>query len=159
MTNTTVNLTLPKQCHKYADSAWASIAELVRAHGYRWIAESIEEQVKPAIEEPTEFGSLVRARSFGPLSMLWQRSPVNGKHYWESENGAVDVWSELTDVEVLRVGIGENDDFAVGEAFTAGVRNTVARGTRVLKGFRDQALTAERKDAYQNAINVLRELS
>jgi len=87
---------------------FASVKHSTHSTALRALADSIEEQmVKLAVAEPQEFGSLVRARSFGPLSMLWQRSPVNGKHYWESDTGAVEVWSALTDVEVLRVGIGD----------------------------------------------------
>ena len=55
--------------------AWYRLAEL---------ADSIEEQVKPAIEEPTEFGSIIRAwhpdDPKGVTADLWQRSPRNGKH-------------------------------------------------------------------------------
>lgn len=70
-------------------------------------AEQIEKQVKPAIEEPKEFGSIVRAIS-GPsvYGTLWQMAPGHGEHYWQDAHGCVEVWSELTDVEVLRVGLG-----------------------------------------------------
>lgn len=73
------------------------------------LADSIEEQVKPVIEEPTAFGSVVRAIS-GEVSVggtLWQMATGHGAHYWEDEHGCVEVWSELTDVEVLRVGLGQ----------------------------------------------------
>jgi hypothetical protein len=130
----------------------------------RELRDSIEEQVKPAIEEPTEFGSIVRARcsDTGPLSYLWQQAPPMGRHYWESEKGAVEVWSELTDVEVLRVGIGEPRAHDDGDLYMGGCRKgaeaTVSRGIRVLEAYRKGALTAERKHAYETAINVLREL-
>jgi hypothetical protein len=163
----TVTLTLPDEVKKYADSAWAAIAEHARAKGYEWIAQSIEEQVKPAIEEPTEFGSIVRARHptdpDGVAAELWQMSPTHGQHYWQSESEQLAVWSELRGPEVLRVGIGEQPlaawelNLLDGQALR-GIEDVVARGIRVLEGFRDQAITAERKDAYQNAINVLREI-
>lgn len=70
------------------------------------VADELRGQLKPAVEEPQEFASVVRATSHGE-PMLWQKTPMHGKHYWESETGAVEVWSELTDVEVLRVGVGE----------------------------------------------------
>lgn len=73
------------------------------------MADDMEAQLKPAIEEPTEFGSMVRAgaTNWTTRPLLWQKTPAAGKHYWESETGVVEVWSELTHVEVLRVGIGE----------------------------------------------------
>lgn len=112
------------------------------------LREAIEEQVKPAVEEPEEFGSLVRARSFGPLAMLWQRSPENGKHYWESDTGAVEVWSGLQDVEVLRVGIGES-------VFDRGAEAATTTHLSVLRTLRSEAITSERKDAYDTAISRL----
>jgi len=67
---------------------------------------------KPAIQEPQEFGSIVQAwhPREDPSSTppdLWQRSPMNGKHYWENRNGVCEVWSDLVHPQVLRVGIGE----------------------------------------------------
>jgi hypothetical protein len=47
---------------------------------------------------------------------------------------------------------------ADSDAFRQGVENTVARGIRVLEAYQRGALTAERKHAYETAINVLREL-
>jgi len=157
----TVTLTLPDEVKKYADSAWAAIAEHARAKGYEWIAQSIEEQVKPAIEEPKEFGSIVRAGVDGLSDrVLWQRLCTGG---WQSEEGAsIASFGWLDHPEVLRVGIGTTQD-AVGESYLEGRRKgaevVVARGIRVLEAYHKGALTAERKDAYQNAINVLRELS
>ena len=71
------------------------------------LRDQLRAQVKPPIDEPEAFGSLVHAReryNNAPL-LLWQKCPERGKHYWMSETGAVEVWSELTDVEVLRVGL------------------------------------------------------
>jgi hypothetical protein len=95
------------------------------------------EQAEPVVEEPTEFGSIVRATCATVTGLLWQKSPIHGKHYWESETGI------------------EYFDHA---AYTHGVETTVARGIRVLDAYRAGAITAEREDAYINAINVLQEL-
>ena len=118
-------------------------------------ADSIEEQAKPAVEEPTEFGSLVRARSCGPLSMLWQRSLVNGKHYWESDTGAVEVWSALTDVEVLRVGIGTPAEPVV---FSRGYEAAQTAIRSMLRTLRSEAITSERKSAYDRALEAVEEM-
>lgn len=67
-----------------ASAAWDSPS----AARLRELRDSIQEQVKPAIEEPTEFGSVVRASC-----PAWTR--------------VHEMWSELTDVEVLRVGVGD----------------------------------------------------
>lgn len=81
------------------------------------VARQVREQMpKPVVEEPEAFGSIVRAVCpFGTESQLWQRSYGEGKHYWESENGVIDVWSDLTHVEVLRVGIGGPEPLAQWE--------------------------------------------
>jgi hypothetical protein len=49
-------------------------------------------------------------------------------------------------------------DEAVQNAYRQGVEDTVARGIRVLEAYQKGALTAERKHAYETAINILREL-
>jgi len=80
------------------------------------VAEEIRSQIpKPAVEEPEAFGSIVQAwhpseDPSGTPPDLWQRSPVNGKHYWENRNGVIEVWSDLLHPEVLRVGIGPQVD-------------------------------------------------
>jgi len=68
------------------------------------IADSIEEQVKPAIEEPEEFGSVVRA-GVDAISdrVLWVNSASG---YWFSETSRRADFPDLYHPEVLRVGIG-----------------------------------------------------
>jgi len=113
---------------------------------------SIEEQVKPAVEEPEGFGSIVRAVCLGGSEhQLWQRSYGDSKHYWESETGVVDVWSDLTDVEVLRVGIGDARGDVLPEStedYRAGVEDFRAKMLDTLQLKRSEALTAERQNAY-----------
>lgn len=158
----------------------------------------IEEQVKPAIEEPTEFGSIVRARyPVQPENSerpLWQLSPAHGKHYWISQAGELEVWSELTDVEVLRVGLGDDlyprpdgDVIVLGpETFKApngsvishkgenyyptdanAITIGVGSGKAIMAGrihnrlqkLLAEAITAERKHAYEKAIQAVEELA
>jgi hypothetical protein len=80
----------------------------------------IDEQVKPAVEEPLEFGSVVRAwhpreNDDAVAADLWQHSPMSGKHYWENCNGVIEIWSDLVRPEVLRIGIGEPEPLAQWE--------------------------------------------
>jgi hypothetical protein len=80
------------------------------------IAAAIEEQVKPAIEEPTEWGSVVAARRVGYGSedttrLRWQRWNSIGDSWRSEPAGDLGVvyhsdWSYLTGVEVLRIGVG-----------------------------------------------------
>ncbi len=63
MTEIKLQLDDPAEFARYARAHASQIpgAWRGRADQYLSIAEQIEEQVKPAIEEPTEFGSIVRA--------------------------------------------------------------------------------------------------
>jgi len=127
----------------------------------------IDEQVKPAIEEPTEFGSIVRA-SENLGTWLWQKTPAHGKHYWESETGACAVWSELSDIEVLRVGIGEPAaksketlaayDEGYGNGQYAGFSQALGSAAGKVSTLRAEAITSERKNAYDVVLNLLAEL-
>lgn len=140
------------------------------------IAEEIRAQIpKPAVEEPTAFGSIVRAVcAHGTEYQLWQRSPMQGKHYWESEHGIVEVWSDLTHVEVLRVGIGEPavptdaDEFMESTGFSPreepggdaasycqGRDAFAAKVRREVSALRAAAIGAERKDAYDTALALV----
>jgi hypothetical protein len=59
-------------------------------------------------DEPTKFGSIIRATHLG-TSRLFQMAPTVGKHYWEDEDGLVEVWSEFSDAEIVRIGIDDDD--------------------------------------------------
>lgn len=142
--------------------------------GHR-IAKQVEDQMpKPVVAEPEAFGSVVRATTKG-LRCKWQRSPLNGTHYWQSEFGDVEVWSELTDVEVLRVGLGEpTRDYSATEdldpdcdceqvAYRKGVDAgwNAARG-RIhvrLRELLEEAITSERKNAFEKAIQAVEDLA
>lgn len=60
-----------------------------------------------------EFGSIIRATCDG-RTRLFQKAPTYGTHYWEDETGFIQVWSELSGVEVVRVGI-RDDEMTVEE--------------------------------------------
>jgi hypothetical protein len=125
-------------------------ADALRAAGLRLMAEDIERQVKPAVEEPTAFGSIVRANCApGLRGVFWQKAPIQRKHYWESTGGAVALWSELTNVEVLRVGIGNGDQ---GDGYHTGRSDFAEAMRRDLSALRADAIGAERKHAYDTAL-------
>lgn len=115
---------------------FASVRHSTHATVLREIADRIEEQLTPAIEEPQEFGSIVRAAAPHHHRALWTRSPMTGDHYWMSEKGYAEVWPELTDVEVLRVGLGEPVN--VHEFMTsAGFGSTPAQEDAYARGYVD----------------------
>jgi hypothetical protein len=123
------------------------------------LRDQLRAQVKPAIEEPQEFGSIVQAwhpseSPSGTPPDLWQRSPVNGKHYWENRNGVIEVWSDLQYPEVLRVGIGEQSD----EGWRRGWDALRAKLRRHYTQIASSAITAERKDAWRQALEALEEM-
>jgi hypothetical protein len=136
---------------------------------YTLVPDPIEEEVTAAIEEPEGFGSIVRAVCLGGSErQLWQRSYGDGKHYWESETGVVDVWSDLTHVEVLRVGIGEPAaksketlsayDEGYGNGQYTGFDQALEAAHARIASLRSVAITAERKDAYDQSLRVVHEL-
>ena len=98
--------------HHWSDGGSAPIPDALLA-----AAAQIEEQVKPAIEEPIEWGSVVQARRVGygaedTTVLRWQRQNTHDANdSWVSEPaGDLGVrysshWTYLTEVEVLRVGL------------------------------------------------------
>lgn len=113
------------------------------------IAAAIEEQVKPAVEEPLDFGSLVRASNPERKNVLWQQAPHIGGHYWINAYRDVEVWSELTDVEVLRVGLG-------GDHGARGIVNQIHECLQKL--LVKTPLVVEQR-AYEKAIQAVEELA
>lgn len=120
------------------------------------LADMIEEQVKPAIEEPTKFGSIVSAPLDGER-VLWTPNPRVGAHYWISATGFSEVWSELTDVEVLRVGLGDVVD--VVSIAIQGYSDAKSDALAKLRVQRSGAITSERKNALEKAIQAVEELA
>lgn len=57
-------------------------------------------------EEPQEFGSVVRASSVRYEEQNWTPIPRTGEHWWHSETGKLEMWRDLIDPEVLRIGVG-----------------------------------------------------
>jgi len=151
-----VTITIPHGMKQHAASIWQAIADDVRAVGRHWIAAQIEEQVKPAVEEPEDFGSIVQAwhpseDPSGTPPDLWQRSPMNGKHYWENRNGVCEVWSDLVHPQVLRVGIGEDHS----DSYNMGRTDFAEAMRRDISALRAAAVGAERKNAYDNALATI----
>ncbi|HEY9373276.1 hypothetical protein, partial [Streptomyces sp.] len=109
------------------------------------LADSIEEQVNPAIEEPTEFGSLIRANTGGGRQLLQRPGQARGKHYWENEDGGSWLWPELTEVEVLRVGVGDE------AAYNNGVSDTVSALVARLLEKRHGTNLMQKRDAFTEA--------
>lgn len=82
------------------------VATMYRERGNSWLADLVESQIpEPAIEEPTEFGSMVRARS----DKLFVLADVTGDDdmRWCGQNGLWCRFANLDVVEAVRVGIGE----------------------------------------------------
>lgn len=130
-----------------------------RAKRIMWgqIAGSIEEQVKPAVEEPTEFGSIMLAHFVNGKALRWVRLPDS----WVSELGGFTApGANFKIVEVLRVGIGADAVAPEGfdhAAYTMGVERAGAVHLLRLRDLRASANSAERKDAYDKAIRAVEE--
>lgn len=132
------------------------------------IADSIEEQVKPTIEEPTEWGSLVRAsfpNSDGERYLLayvpnpYESDPDKSQGFpWYSERDDWCTWGDLRDVQVLRIGVGEAEHADVApeetEDYRCGVRDAKAKALVRLRNMRDGAV-GERLNAYNWAIETV----
>lgn len=84
----------------------AEIAAGASARALRALAASIEEQTKPAVQEPTETFSVVKARDKqrDDSGLFWTR--INGG-WIDDKEGRHRAWHLLDVVEVLRVGVGE----------------------------------------------------
>lgn len=123
------------------------------------IAASIEEQVKPVVKEPTELFSVIRASDMEGRTFNAVRVYEGAKKPWNS-GAAWYGWWELKDPEVLRVGIGERPEVAPEdtEDYAAGVSDTRDKALRWLRQLRAEAITAERKNAYEYAIKLFEEL-
>lgn len=115
----------------YADDVSDRAEEAAMGHYRAWCRDAPEETVvlvrrplawwqvmqsrtpKPAVQEPTQWGSIVRARHFnfdGVLLLAYVPEPEStrdNKYSWYSNQDSWHAWSELSDVEVLRVGVGE----------------------------------------------------
>ena len=79
--------------------------EVLRAAHLDLMADDMEGHLKPAIEEPQDFGSVVRAGIDGFSDrVLWLRSASG---YWFSEESRRATFSDFHEPEVLRVGVGE----------------------------------------------------
>jgi hypothetical protein len=82
------------------------IASILRASGYRRIADDIEAQTKPArIPEPKHIGSLVTASASSINGVcVWTRYAETGRNIWITPLGIRRAWSELIDPEPFPFG-------------------------------------------------------
>jgi hypothetical protein len=120
------------------------------------IARQIEEQVKPAIKEPLDFATVVRVNT----GAMFVRVGAMERHPWVSGECARS-WDELDVVEVLRVGIGDDPgDVAPEETsdYMYGAQDTISAIHGKLQLLRSEAITSERKQAYDVAIRTVEEL-
>jgi hypothetical protein len=116
----------------------------------------VEEQVKPPVEEPTTFGSIVEA-AYDERSerCLWQRGPTGW--FADVPGGFHAYFAGLHKPEVLRVGVdgGPTDNVP---AFTKGVEAAKTTTLTQLRELYAGAITSERQSAYANAIAVVEAL-
>ena len=125
------------------------------------LAAQIEAQVKvqPVIEEPTETFSVIKARDLmsGTTGLFWTR--IRGG-WIDDKEGVFRGWLNLEVYEVLRVGIGERQDVAPEdtEDYKAGVSDFAAKLTDRFIYRLQNAISAERKDAFTKAIKDVEEL-
>lgn len=131
------------------------------------VADDIEAQVKPAVEEPTEFGSMVKATCTRPSTtgtaagLFW----VKIRGFWMDDCAGISRrWEELDAIEVLRIGAGAENPIldrladsptledARAEGYNDGVEATKSAAISLLLIKRERAITGERKDAYEKAI-------
>lgn len=120
-------------------------------HRFKDLVESIEEQVKPSIEEPLAFASVVRVRS----GSMFVRVGAMERHPWVSGECARS-WDEMDVTEALRVGLDVAPEET--ENYKHGVKDTIYAIHGKVQLLRAVALTAERKDAYDNVIRAVEEL-
>lgn len=87
----------------------------------------------PAIEEPKVWGSVVKARQGPPSNArLWAYMPNTKEEHeyiWYSEDDQWQCWKNLSDVEVLRIGIGDekaslDESVAYSNGYEQGAANT-----------------------------------
>jgi hypothetical protein len=138
--------------------------EAVQLQHVQELADSIEEQVKPIVKDPEAFGSIVRAGYDEHTDrVLWVRTPRGW--YAETDHGYHAYFAGLHEPEVLRVGIGEPGakskealaayDQGYGNGQYAGFSQALEAADEKLRQFRAEAITSERKSAYDTAIAVI----
>ncbi len=109
---------------------------------------------QPAVEEPTEFGSVILARADEREQRVRWTSPTSEPGWWSEFGAFVGGFQMLRDVEVLRVGIGETS----GEDYRDGFSEAKLAMRQQLRNLRSGAITAERQNAYDKAIAVVKEI-
>lgn len=131
------------------------------------VADDIEAQVNPAVEEPAEWGSLVLASSATCHNRVgWMRVFPSHKHYWENADGVTEAWTDLHRPEVLRVGIGEPvHEFMTSAgfdptspqdaAYTKGAADFAAKVRREVSALRSTVVTGPEKRTCDDALALV----
>lgn len=113
-------------------------------------------------EEPQEFGSVVRASSVRYEEQNWTPIPRTGEHWWHSETGKLEMWRDLIDPEVLRIGVGTDEkakadeSVAYSNGYEKGAADRTARILLRLQALRAVAITAPEQDQFDKAIRECR---
>lgn len=169
------------------------------------LADSIEEQVpKPAVEEPTEQWSVIRATPSWDGAEPREFTRLKGGFWVDHDGNECGPWESLSCIEVLRIGVGAGYNHPLqqlrdilfrfpdgemanregAEAYKAlrreigillsespaseqygadpyktGRLDTIDRLQKHLIQLRSSAITAERQDAYDKAIEAVEALS
>lgn len=105
-------------------------------------------------QEPQEFGSVVRASSVRYEEQNWTPIPRTGEHWWHSETGKLEMWRDLVDPEVLRIGVGVDEKACDGwrEGFNQGNLDTRQRIYSRLTRLRATLITAPEHTAIDKAL-------
>lgn len=116
------------------------------------VAEEIRAQIpKPPVPEPAEWGSVVRAFVCGGYAEPWVRTADGQFSGWSNKHGTMVDWHKLCEPEVLRVGIGLRQDDSVA-AYSKGREDFANAMRRDVSGLLADAITAERRDAYDKVL-------
>lgn len=118
------------------------------------VADDIEGQLEPSVDEPQEFGSIVRAACNGTSDrILWCRG---AGHWWFSEQVGRALFADLHNPEVLRVGVGPSLDAYHRESWRNGYKlateNTRQRITSRLAALKRDLITAPERNAIDKAL-------
>jgi len=126
------------------------------------MADDMEAQLKPSVQEPEEFGSVVRAGiSESSDRVLWTRG---AGHYWFSETARRSDFATLHNPEVLRVGIGYDEESAYRysphpedreNAYLHGRRDFAESMRRDISALRAATPLVVEQRAYDNALATI----
>lgn len=114
------------------------------------VVKELRTQVEPAVEEPTERWSIIAANVPGSHFLEPKQLVKTDAGWLDSDGNEWGSFDSFSDVEVLRVGIGNQQDEK--NAYVAGFTGAKRSAAYQIHALREAAITAERKDAYDKAI-------